>query len=119
MIMESPSLDSGSKDGVVGSPHSGHVRHSPQHRLPVPTCPVRALRCYRRFMKDHQELRKCRQHTLLIPIKDNNSSKELTAATNSGWICNITVEPHAALDKSKSLPKTIKSHEVCSVATSL
>ena len=52
-------------------------------------------------------------------MKDNNSGKELGASTISGWICNATVESHAALNESKNLPKKVKAHEVLAVTTSL
>ena len=41
----------------------------------TPNCPVRALRYYHRYLTEHPELRKDRCH-LLVPIKDNNASKE-------------------------------------------
>ena len=56
---------------------------------------------------------------LVINQRDNNSDKELSAATISRWICNTVVEIHAVLNTSKSLPKTGKAHEVCVIATVL
>ena len=69
-------------------------------------------------MTEHSELRKGRRW-LFIPLKDNNAGKELIPATISRFICNTIVESHAALEKSKSLPKSVKAHEVRAVATSL
>ena len=45
---------------------------------------------------------------LFLPIKDKNARKELSAATISRWICTTIVDSHAALEKSKSLPKLSK-----------
>ena len=65
-------------------------------------------------MTEHLELREGRQQ-LFIPFKDNNAGKELSPATISRWICNTMVESHAALEKSKSLSRTVKAHEVLAV----
>ena len=45
--------------------------------------------------------------------------KKLGAATVSWFKWNTIVESHAAFDKSKSLPKTVKTQEERAVATSL
>ena len=52
----------------------------------APNHPVRALRYYHQFMKNHLELWKDR-HRLFIPVKEINSGKELSTATISRWIC--------------------------------
>ena len=79
----------------------------------APNCPVRALRYYHKYtsITEHPELRKggC---SLFIPIKDKNSGNELSAATISRWICTTIVDSHAALQKSKSIHRTLKVHEV-------
>ena len=62
--------------------------------------PVRALRYYHRFMTEHQELKKGRRR-LLIAFKDNNSGKELSAASVSRWICTTILDSHASLQNSK------------------
>ena len=49
---------------------------------------------------------------LLIPIKDNNAGKELSAATISRGICDTIVNSHVTLGKSKSLPKKAKAQEL-------
>ena len=79
----------------------------PKTEFGIPDCPVRAL-WYNHFMKGHPELWKGRSERLFISIKDNNSGKELRAATIPATICNTIVEAHAALHDSKSLPKTLK-----------
>ena len=56
---------------------------------------------------------------MLIPIKDNNAQKELSAATISRWICATIVDSHATLQNSKSIPGKVKAHEVRVVATLL
>ena len=67
----------------------------------------------------HSELRKGRRH-LFVPIKDSNARKEHSASTISRWICTtIIVDSFATLRKSKSIPGTVKAHEVHAVATSL
>ena len=78
----------------------------------VPNCLVRA----HRYISEHTELRDGRRR---FSIKDSNAGKELSASTISRSICDITVESHATLEKSKSLSKTVKVHEVPAVATSL
>ena len=50
-------------------------------------------------MTEHPELRKGRRR-LFIPIKDNNTGKELSAATISRWICTTIVDSHATLQNS-------------------
>ena len=80
----------------------------------APNCPVRALRYYHRYMTEHPELKKGRRR-LFIPIKDNNAGKELCATTISRWIYTTTVDSHAALRDSKSIPGNIKAHVVCAV----
>ena len=81
-------------------------------------CPVRAFRYYHRLRRDHPKL--CNgKPRLFIVIEDNNYEKMLCAASMYRWICDTIVESHAAFDKSKSLPKTVKAHEVRSVTTSL
>ena len=84
----------------------------------APNCPVRALRYYHRYMTEHPELRKGRR-CLFIPLKDNNAGKELSAASISRWICTTTVDSHASLHNSRSIPGKVKAHEVRAVATSL
>ena len=74
----------------------------------APNCPVRALRYYHRYMTEHPELRKGRQ-LLFVLIKDNNTRKELSAATISRWICTTIVDFHAALRNSKSIPSNSQS----------
>ena len=84
----------------------------------APNFPVRALRYYHRYMTEHLELRtggRC----LFIPFKDNNAGKELSAASISHWICTSIVDFHATLQNSKNIPRKVKAHEVCAVATSL
>ena len=68
-------------------------------------------------MSEHPELRKGRC-CLFIPIKDNNTGKELSAATTSRWICTTIVDSHASVQNSKSIPGKVKAHEVSAVATS-
>ena len=70
----------------------------------APNCPVRALRYYHRYITEHLELRKGRCCLLFVRIKDNNTGKELSAATVSRWICTTIVDSHAALWRSKSIP---------------
>ena len=84
----------------------------------TPNCLVRALRYYHRYMTKHPELRKGRC-CLFVPIKDNNTGKELSAATISRWICTTAVDSHAALQNSESILGKVKAHEVRAVATSL
>ena len=84
----------------------------------APNCPVKALRYYHRYMSERPNLRKSRCH-LFIPIKDNNAGMELSAAITSRWIRATRVDSHVSLQKSKSLPRTVKAHEVCAMATSL
>ena len=84
----------------------------------APNCPVRALRYYHRYLTEHPELSKGRRR-LFIPIKDNNAGKELSAATISRWICMTIVDSHAAFKNSKSIPGSVKAHQVRAVATSL
>ena len=79
----------------------------------APKCPVRALRYYHKYMTEHPELRKGR-HRLFIPIRDNNTVKELSGASLSRWICTTIVHSN-----SKSIPGKVKAHEVRTVATSL
>ena len=69
-------------------------------------------------MTEHPDLWKGRRR-LLIPIKDNNAGKELSAVTISRWICTTIVDSHAALWNGKSIPGKVKAQEVCVVATSL
>ena len=45
----------------------------------APNCLVRALKYYHRYMSEHPELRKGRRR-LVIPFKDNNVGKQLSAA---------------------------------------
>ena len=73
----------------------------------TPNCPVKALRCYHRYITEDPELRKGRCR-FFIPIKDNNAGKELSAATISRWICMSIMHSHAAFQKSKIIPKTVK-----------
>ena len=80
-------------------------------------CPVRALRYYHRHLTEHQELGKDK-HCLLVPIKDNNAGKELSASTISRWICSTIVDAHATIQNSRNL-FWFKAHEVRAVATSL
>ena len=82
----------------------------------APNCPVRALRYYHRYITEHPELRKGGR-LLLVPIKGNNAGK-LSAATVSRWICMTIVDSYVTLQKSKSIPGTIKAHKVRGVATS-
>ena len=84
----------------------------------APNCPVRAFHYYHRYLTEHPELRKGRRH-LFAPIKANNTRKELSAATISRWICTTIVDSHVAFKNSKSIPGSIKAHEVRAVATSL
>ena len=84
----------------------------------APNCPVRALRYYHRHLTEHPELRKDRRRPF-VPIKDNNSDKELSASTISRWICTTIVDSHAAIQNSRNLSGSVKSHEVRVVATSL
>ena len=81
-------------------------------------CPVRALRYYHRHLTKHPELRKDRRR-LFVPIKDNNTGKELSASTISRWICSTIVDSHAAIQNSRNLSGSVKAHEVRGVATSL
>ena len=69
-------------------------------------------------MTEQPELMKWR-HRLFIPIKDNNTGYELSAAAMSRWNCTISVDFHATLQNSKSIPGKVKAHEVHAVATSL
>ena len=55
----------------------------------------------------------------LLPIKDNNARKELSAATISRWICTTIVDSHAAMKNSESLSGSVKALKVRAVATSL
>ena len=84
----------------------------------APNCPVRALRYYHRYLTEHPELRKDRRR-LFVPIKDNNTGKELNASTISRWICTTIVDSHAAIQNSRNLSGCVKAHEVRAVATSL
>ena len=84
----------------------------------APNCPVRALRYYHRHLTKHPELRKDRR-CLFVPIKDNNTGKELSASTISRWICTTIVDSHAAIQNSRNLSGSVKAHEVRAVATSL
>ena len=81
----------------------------------APNCLVRALRYYHRYMTEHPELRKGRR-CFFIPIKDNNTRKEHSAATISRWICTTIVDSHAALQNSKSIPGAVKAHEVRAIS---
>ena len=81
-------------------------------------------------MMDNSELQKGRWR-LFIPVKDNSSGKELSAAppfqggsaipvASHGPFQGgsaIPVASHAALSKGKSLPKTVGAHEVHGVTT--
>ena len=80
--------------------------------------PVRALSYYHRYLTAHPELRRDR-HRLIVPIKDNNARKKLSAATISRWICTPIVDSHAAMQNSKSFSGYVKAHEIRAVATSL
>ena len=71
---------------------------------------MRALRYYHRYITEHPDLRKSRHH-LFVPIKDNNTGKELSAATIFRWIWTTIVDSH--------IPGTIKADEVHAVPTSL
>ena len=82
------------------------------------SCPVRVLRYYHRHLTKHPERRKDRRR-LFVPIKDNNTGKELSASTISRWICTIIVDSHAAIQNSRNLSGSVKAHEVRAVATSL
>ena len=84
----------------------------------APNCPVRALCYYHRYLTEHLELRKDRRR-LFVPIKDNNTGKEPSAATISRWICTTIVNSHAAIQNSKSFSGSVKAHEVRAVAMSL
>ena len=84
----------------------------------APNCPVRALRHYHRHLTKHLELGKDK-HRLLVPVKDNNAGKELSASTFSRWICTTIVDAHAAIQNSRNLSGSVKAHEVRAVATSL
>ena len=84
----------------------------------APNCPVRALHYYHRHLTEHPELGKDK-HRLLVPIKDNNAGKELSASTISSWICTTIVDAHAAIQNSRKLSGSVKAHEVRAVATSL
>ena len=56
----------------------------------------------------------------IIPFKDNNAGKELSAASISQWICTTIVDSqkmNVFLQKSKSIPGKVKAHEVQAVAT--
>ena len=77
----------------------------------APNCPVRALRYYHRHLTEHPELGKDKHH-LLVPIKDNNAGKELSASTISRWICTTIVDAHAAIQNSRNLSGSVKAHEV-------
>ena len=79
---------------------------------------MRALKYYHRYMTEHPELRKGR-HRLFVPFKDNNMSKELSAASISRWICTTIVDSHASIQRSKNIPGKVKAHEVRAAATSL
>ena len=84
----------------------------------APNCPVRALRYYHRYLTQHPDLRKDRRR-LFVPIKDNNTGKELSASSISRWICTTIVDSHAAIQDSNNLSGSVKAHEVRAVATSL
>ena len=84
----------------------------------APNCPVRAVRYYHRYLTEHPELRKDRRR-LFVPIKDNNTGKELGASTISRWICTAIADSHAAIQNSRKLSGSVKAHEVRAVATSL
>ena len=62
----------------------------------APNCPVRALHYYHRYLTEHPDLRKDRRR-LVVPIKDNNAGKELSASSISRWICTTIVDSHAAI----------------------
>ena len=82
----------------------------------APNCPVRALKCYHRYMSEHPELRKGRRHLfipLFIPFK------ELSAASISRWIFTTIVDFHASIQRNKNFAGKVKAHEVRAVATSL
>ena len=71
----------------------------------APNCPVRAH--YHRYLTEHPELRKDRRR-LFVPIKDNNNSgKELSAASISRWMCTTIVDSHAAIQDSKNLSGSV------------
>ena len=76
--------------------------------------PVRALKYYRRSMTKHPELRKGRR-PLFIPIKDNNTGKELSAATISRWICTtkewILMPPFRTARVSQEMSELLRSVE--------
>ena len=74
----------------------------------TPNCPVRAPCYYHRYLTKHPELRKIRRH-LFVPIKDNNTRKELSAATIFRWICTTKVDSHAALLNSKCTSGSVKA----------
>ena len=69
------------------------------------------------IMSEHVEIGKGRR-CLFIPIKDNNTGKELITATISRWICVSRVESHASIEKvfrkvfrpTVSTGVTLKSH---------
>ena len=84
----------------------------------APNCPVRSLCYYHRYLTEHPELRKNRCR-LFVPIKDNNTCKELSASTISRWICTTIVDSHAAIQNSRNLSGSVKAHEVRAVAISL
>ena len=75
----------------------------------APNCPVRALKCYHRYMTEHPELRKGRR-LLFIPFKDNNAGKQLSAASISRWIFTTIVNPHASIQSGKNNPGKVKAH---------
>ena len=97
---------------------AGVTLYFSQPEFGAPNCPVRALRCYHRYLTEHPYLRKDRRR-LFVPIKDNNAGKELSASSISRWICTTIVDSHAAIQDSKNLPGSVKAHKVRVVATSL
>ena len=77
----------------------------------APVCPVIVFGYYHRYITEHLELRKGRC-PLIVPIKDNNAGKELSAATVSRWIRTTIVNSHATLRKSKGIPGISKVRAV-------
>ena len=84
------------KPGQVNDPWFIPAVPTGKSEFGAPNCPVRAFRYYRRYLTEHPELRKDRRR-LFVPIKDNNTGKELSAATISRWICTTIVNSHAAM----------------------
>ena len=78
------------------------VHPSGKPEFGAPNCPVRVLKYYHRYMSEHPEVRKGRP-CLVIPFKDNNAGKELSAASISQWICTTILNSHASIQSSKNI----------------